>query len=135
MSGVHTVHTDDAPQAIGPYSQAVVADGWVFCAGQIPIDPGTGELIRGDVGLQTERVIENLKAVLAASGSSLSHVVKTTVYLVDMDEFQAMNAVYGRYFGDRPPARAAVEVRRLPRDVRVEIECVARLAATCSGAA
>jgi 2-iminobutanoate/2-iminopropanoate deaminase len=128
MSEVRTVHTDDAPPAIGPYSQAVVADGWVFCAGQIPIDPGSGEVIGGDVGTQTERVLENLKAVLTASGSSLAHVVKTTVFLIDMDEFQAMNAVYGRYFGDRPPARAAVEVRRLPRDVRVEIECVARFA-------
>jgi len=127
MSEVRTVHTDHAPQAIGPYSQAVVVDGWVFCSGQIPIDPKTGNVIPGDVGAQTDRVLANLKAVLEAAGASLARVVKTTVFLTNMDDFKAMNDVYGRYLGERPPARATVEVGRLPRDVRVEIECVARL--------
>jgi len=126
MSELRTVHTDHAPAAIGPYSQAVVTDGWVFCSGQIPIDPATGDLLEGDIQAQTDRVLENLRAVLEAAGSSLSAVVKTTVFLADMDDFQAMNEVYARHFGDHRPARAAVEAAALPKHVSVEIECVAR---------
>jgi len=126
MSELRTVHTDHAPAAIGPYSQAVVTDGWVFCSGQIPIDPATGDLLEGDIQAQTDRVLENLRAVLEAAGSSLSAVVKTTVFLADMDDFQAMNEVYARHFGDHRPARAAVEAAALPKRVTVEIECVAR---------
>ena len=128
MSEMHPVHTDEAPAAIGPYSQAVVSDGWVFCSGQIPIDPSTGDLIGGDVAAQTERVLTNLRAVLEAAGASMSTVVKTTVFLSDMDDFQAMNEVYARHFGDHRPARAAVQAAALPKLVDVEIECVARLA-------
>ena len=119
------VQTEGAPQAIGPYSQAVVSQGFAFLSGQIPLDPATGQLVEGDIAVQTERVLENLKAVLAACGSSLSAVVKTTVYLKDLGEFAPMNEVYRRYFPENPPARATVEAARLPRDVRVEIDCVA----------
>ncbi len=121
------VHTERAPKAIGPYSQAIVAMGdWVFCSGQIPIDPASGQLVGAeDVRAQTERVLENLKAVLEAAGARLIDVVTTTVYLKDLGDFQAMNEVYGRYFPEAPPARATVEVARLPRDVRVEIDCLA----------
>lgn len=128
MSELSAVHTDEAPAAIGPYSQAVVSDGWVFCSGQIPLDPRTMELVEGDVQVQTERVLKNLRAVLEAAGASMSTVVKTTVFLADMDDFQAMNQVYARHFGDHRPARAAVEAARLPKGVDVEIECVARVA-------
>jgi 2-iminobutanoate/2-iminopropanoate deaminase len=121
------VQTDRAPAAIGPYSQAVVVDGWVYCSGQIPIDPDSGELVEGDTAAQTEQVLTNLAAVLHAAGASLDQVVKTTVFLADMDDFGAMNQVYARHFGDHRPARAAVEAARLPREVSVEIECVARL--------
>lgn len=120
-----TISTQHAPAAIGPYSQAVVSNGLAFLSGQIPLDPATGQLIQGDVAAQTERVLENLKAVLAACGSSLERVVKTTVYLKDMGEFARMNEVYARYFPQNPPARATVEAARLPRDVRVEIDCIA----------
>ncbi|MBI3682136.1 MAG: RidA family protein [Acidobacteria bacterium] len=119
------ITTSGAPKAIGPYSQAVVHNGLVYCSGQIPLDPASGQVIDGDVGVQTGRVLENLKAVLEGAGSSLTQVLKTTVFLKDMDEFARMNEVYGRYFVEDPPARATVEVARLPRDVRVEIECVA----------
>lgn len=119
------VSTDKAPQAIGPYSQAVVWNGLAYLSGQIPLDPSTGQLIEGEVAAQTERVIENLKAVLEAAGSSLGRVLKTTVYLKSMDDFPKMNEVYGRYFSENPPARATVEAARLPRDVRVEIDCIA----------
>jgi len=119
------VSTDQAPKAIGPYSQAVVSNGFAFLSGQIPLDPATGQLIGGDIAQQTERVLENLKAVLTACGSSMEQVVKTTVYLKDMGEFAAMNEVYARYFPEGPPARATVEAARLPRDVRVEIDCIA----------
>jgi 2-iminobutanoate/2-iminopropanoate deaminase len=119
------VSTDAAPKAIGPYSQAVIANGFAFLSGQIPLDPATNQLIDGDIAAQTERVFENLKAVLEACGSSLGKVVKTTVFLKDMGEFAKMNEVYGRYFTENTPARATVEAARLPRDVRVEIECVA----------
>ncbi len=121
------ISTDAAPKAIGPYSQAVIANGFAFLSGQIPLDPSTNVLIEGDIAAQTARVMENLKAVLAACGSSLTGVVKTTVFLKDMGEFAKMNEVYGRYFAENPPARATVEAARLPRDVRVEIECIARV--------
>lgn len=118
--------TDAAPAAIGPYSQAVVVDGFVFCSGQIPLDPSSGALLDGDVSAQTDLVLKNLAAVLEASGSSLSRVVKTTIFLKDMGDFAAMNEVYARHFGDHRPARAAVQAARLPKDVAVEIECIAR---------
>lgn len=119
------VHTDGAPAAIGPYSQAIVAGNLVFTAGQIPLDPATMQMVEGDVAAQTERVLENIKAILEAAGASLSSVVKTTVFLKDMNDFAAMNEVYARYFGDHQPARSTVEVARLPRDARVEIEAIA----------
>lgn len=122
------VHTDGAPAAIGPYSQAIVAGNLVFTAGQIPLDPKTMQMVEGDVAAQTERVLENIKAVLEAAGASLSSVVKTTVFLKDMNDFSAMNEVYARYFGDHRPARSTVEVARLPRDARVEIEAIAVVA-------
>jgi 2-iminobutanoate/2-iminopropanoate deaminase len=127
VAGLRTIRTDRAPGAIGPYSQAIVAGNLVFTAGQIPLDPATGELVQGDVSAQTERVIENLRAILEAAGSSLTKVVKTTVFLADMNDFAAMNEVYARYFGDHRPARSTVQAARLPRDVRVEIEAVAVL--------
>lgn len=119
------ISTPHAPAAIGPYSQAIVSNGFVFVSGQIPLDPATGQLVSGGIEEQTVRVIENLTAVLAAAGSSLSEVVKTTVYLKDMGEFTAMNGVYAQYFSTDAPARATVEAARLPRDVRVEIDCIA----------
>ena len=119
------VSTDRAPKAMGAYSQAVLANGFAFLSGQIPLDPATDQLIDGDAASQTRRVLENLKAVLEACGSSLDRVVKTTVYLNSMDDFQAMNDVYKKYFPDAPPARATIEAARLPRDVRVEIDCIA----------
>jgi 2-iminobutanoate/2-iminopropanoate deaminase len=119
------VATERAPSAIGPYSQAVVAGGLVFTAGQIALVPGEGRLLEGDVAAQTERVLENLKSVLEAAGSSLARVVKTTIFLADMADFVAVNDVYGRYFPERPPARSTVAVRGLPRGAAVEIEVVA----------
>jgi 2-iminobutanoate/2-iminopropanoate deaminase len=120
------VRTSDAPAAIGPYSQAVKVGGFVFASGQIPIDPQTGQFVPGGIAEQTEQVLRNLKAVLEAAGSSLDQVVKTTVFLADMNDFAAMNEVYGRYFSeDAPPARATVQAARLPRDARVEIEVIA----------
>jgi 2-iminobutanoate/2-iminopropanoate deaminase len=127
MSQLEPVHTDRAPQAIGPYSQAIVTDGWVFCSGQIPLDPATMELPGGDVAQQTGLVLKNLRAVLEAAGAGLDTVVKTTVFLKDMNDFAAMNEVYGRHFGDHRPARAAVQAAALPKGVDVEIECVARV--------
>lgn len=127
MSDLKTIQTDQAPAAIGPYSQAMECDGWVYCSGQIPLDPSSMELITGDVAAQTEQVFTNLKAVLEAAGASLDRVVKTTVFLSDMDLFGPMNEVYGRHFGDHRPARATVAVRTLPKNVDVEIECVARV--------
>jgi len=119
------VSTEKAPRAIGPYSQAVRAGGWLFASGQIPIDPATGQMITGDIKTQTERVMKNLEAILEAAGLSFAHVVKTTVYLKDLNEFSAMNEIYGRFFPASPPARATVEVARLPRDARVEIDLLA----------
>lgn len=119
------VQTENAPRAIGPYAQAVVAGGFVFCSGQIPLDPQTGEFVAGGVAEQSEQVLRNLAAVLEAAGTSLKRVVKTTVFLADMDDFVAMNDVYGRYFTEHPPARATVQAARLPRDARVEIEAIA----------
>jgi 2-iminobutanoate/2-iminopropanoate deaminase len=119
------IKTEQAPQAIGPYSQAVRAGGFVFASGQIPLDPQTGEFVAGGVAEQTEQVLRNLSAVLTASGTSLDRVVKTTVFLADMNDFAAMNEVYGRYFSENAPARATVEAARLPRDARVEIEAIA----------
>ena len=126
MSELHTVHTDDAPAAIGPYSQAVTVEGWLFASGQIPLDPATGELVTGSVADQTDQVFKNLAAVLAEGGASLSSVVKTTVYLVDMSTFTEMNEAYARHFGDHRPARATVEVAALPKGVDVEIDVIAR---------
>ncbi len=121
------IATEQAPKAIGPYSQAVVSNGIAYLSGQIALDPATGQLLEGDIGAQTARVLENLKAVLAACGSSLEQVLKTTVYLKDMSEFARMNEVYARYFPAAPPARSTVEVARLPRDVRIEIDAIARV--------
>ena len=119
------VSTESAPGAIGPYSQAIKINGMVFCSGQIPIDPATGQFAAEDVTGQTEQVLKNLSAVLEAAGSSLERVVKTTVFLADMNDFVAMNEVYGRFFSTNKPARATVQAARLPRDARVEIECIA----------
>lgn len=119
------ISTDKAPKAIGPYSQAVAIPGLAFLSGQIPLDPATGQLVPGGIREQTRQVLENLRAVVEASGSSMARVLKTTVYLKDMDEFTAMNEVYGAYFLEDPPARATVEAARLPKDVRVEIDCIA----------
>jgi len=122
---MNIIATPSAPPAIGPYSQAIVHNGMAYLSGQIPLDPATVQVVDGDISVQTERVLENMAAVLAACGSSLGKIVKTTVFLKDMGEFAAMNAVYARYFATNPPARSTVEVARLPRDVRVEIECIA----------
>ena len=130
MSHLEPIRTPNAPEAIGPYSQAIACDGWVFCSGQIPLDPATMELVGvGDAAAQTEQVMQNLAQVLAAAGASLATVVKTTVFLSDMGHFAAMNEVYGRHFGSHRPARATVAVRTLPKNVDVEIECTARKSA------
>lgn len=122
-----SVSTPDAPQAIGPYSQAIRAGQFLFLSGQIPLDPVTGEVVSGDVRAQTRRVLDNISGVLAAAGVSMDAVVKTTVFLVDMTEFPAMNEVYATAFESPAPARSTVQVSRLPRDVRVEIEAIALL--------
>ena len=127
MPKIAAVHTDHAPKALGPYSQAIVADGWIFASGQIPIDPETGALVEGDVRVQTHRVLRNLEAVLSAAGGGLGTVVKTTVYLSGMALFADMNTVYARHFGDHRPARATVAVAGLPKGVDVEIDVVARV--------
>ncbi len=119
------IQTSDAPAAIGPYSQAMVLDSLVFTAGQIALDPATMEVVEGDVAAQTERVMKNLRAILENAGASLGSVLKTTVYLADMNDFAAMNEVYGRHFGEHRPARSTVEVSRLPKDVSVEIDAIA----------
>ena len=125
MPDLNRVETADAPAAIGPYSQAIIANGFVFTAGQIPLDPASGQLIEGDVTEQTTRVLTSLRAILEAAGASLQTVVKTTVFLADMNDFAAMNTVYGQFFGDHKPARSTVQAARLPRDVKVEIEAIA----------
>lgn len=119
------VSTENAPGAIGPYSQAVRTGNMVFCSGQIPIDPATGDFVSDDVAEQTGQVLKNLSAVLEAAGTSLNNVVKTTVFLADMNDFVAMNEVYAKYFSENKPARATVQAARLPRDARVEIDCIA----------
>jgi 2-iminobutanoate/2-iminopropanoate deaminase len=119
------ISTEKAPKAIGPYSQAIKANGLIFSAGQIAFDPATGQIVEGDIARQTARVLENLKAIVEAAGSSLDKAVKATVFLKDMNDFGAMNEVYTRYFPTDPPARSTVEVTRLPRDVRVEIDLIA----------
>ncbi len=118
------IFTEKAPKALGPYSQAVKANGFIFTAGQGPIDPATGKLIEGDTAAQTLRVMENLKAIVEAAGSSLDRAVKATVYLKDMQDFATMNEVYGRYFPQNPPARTTIQAARLPLDIRVEIDLV-----------
>ncbi|MBX9952652.1 MAG: RidA family protein [Candidatus Obscuribacterales bacterium] len=121
------VATDSAPKAIGPYSQAVVANGMIFVSGQIPIDPATGNLVDGPIADQTKQVMSNLAAILESAGADFSKVVKTTVYLKDMGDFAEMNEVYGNHFPENKPARATVQVAKLPRDVSVEIDCIAVL--------
>ena len=122
-----TVLAGNAPKPVGPYSQAVKADGWVFASGQIPLDPQTGAMVQADIALQTRRVLDNLAAVLNAAGAGMKDVVKTTVFLTSMADFAAMNEVYSQYFDQSPPARSTIEVSRLPKHSLVEIECVARL--------
>jgi 2-iminobutanoate/2-iminopropanoate deaminase len=122
---MEVVSTEKAPGAIGPYSQAIKANGMVFCSGQIPIDPATGNFVSEDVAEQTDQVFKNLTEVLKAAGSGLDKVVKTTVFLADMNDFAAMNEVYGKYFDSNKPARATVQAAGLPRNARVEIECIA----------
>jgi 2-iminobutanoate/2-iminopropanoate deaminase len=119
------ISTGSAPKAIGPYSQAIRAAGLLFLSGQVPLDPATGTLVEGDIGKQTERVMENLKAVLVAAGSSMERAVKMSVFLKDMNDFAAMNEVYGRYFPEDPPARTTIEAARLPKDARIEIDMIA----------
>jgi len=124
-SGKQIISSPDAPAAIGPYSQAVKANGFVFTAGQIPLDPATGDVVEGDISAQTERVMQSLKAVLTAAGSDINSVVKTTCFLTDLGNFAAFNEIYASYFGSGAPARSTVEVSKLPRGVLVEVECVA----------
>lgn len=119
------IHTDNAPKAMGPYSQAVRTGDFVFCAGQIPLDPATMKIVEGDITVQTRRVLTNLSNVLEAAGSSPSRVVKTTVFLADLNDFQAMNAVYAEFFGAQPPARSTIQAGRLPAGALVEIEAIA----------
>jgi 2-iminobutanoate/2-iminopropanoate deaminase len=121
------VRSERAPGAIGPYSQAIAADGWLFLSGQVGLDPASGKLVEGDVGAQTERALLNLQGVLEKAGASLADVVRCTVYLREMADFAAMNAVYARFFPQEPPARSTVAVAGLPRDARVEIDAIARL--------
>jgi 2-iminobutanoate/2-iminopropanoate deaminase len=121
------VHTDRGPKPIGPYSQAVKANGFLYLAGQVALDPKTGELIGSDIRQQTERTLENVKGILEAAGSNLHHVVKTTVFLKDLNDFAAMNEVYGRFFTAAPPARSTVQASRLPKDALLEIEVIAAL--------
>ena len=127
MSAKLPISSPDAPAAIGPYSQAIVHNGIAYLSGQIPLDPATGQIVPGGIAEQTARVLDNLRAVLEAAGASLDSVLKTTVFLADMAEFPAMNEVYARYFATNPPARATVQAARLPRDARVEIECIAAI--------
>lgn len=125
MQMKEVISTDKAPGAIGPYSQAIKAGGMVFCSGQIPLDPATGEFVSDNVAEQAEQVLENLSAVLAAAGCSFENVVKTTIFLADMADFTTVNEVYSRYFSDNKPARATVQAAGLPRGAKVEIDCIA----------
>ena len=127
-SGMEIVQTDNAPKAIGPYSQAIKSGQLVYTAGQIPLDPSTGKLVEGDIRVQTKRVLDNLVAVLEAAGSSMAQVIKTTCFLSDMADFPAFNEVYAEYFSANKPARSTVQVAQLPLNARVEVECVAQLA-------
>ena len=120
------IATPDAPAAVGPYSQGIRSGDLVFCSGQIPLDPATGELVGGSVGDQTKRCLENLGAVLAAAGAGWNDVIKVTAFLTDMDDYAEFNTVYGTFVGDAPPARAAIGVASLPKGARIEIECIAR---------
>ncbi len=122
---IRTIKAEGAPNAVGPYSHAVVAGDLIYCSGQVPLDPATSELVTGDVAAQTGRILDNLAAVLAAAGSGLERIVKTTVFLVDISDFAAMNDAYAKRFGDHRPARSTIGVAALPRGARVEIECVA----------
>ena len=122
---MQSIQTSNAPQAIGPYSQAIKASGLVFVSGQVPFDPETMQIVEGDIKTQTERVLANLRAILEAAGTSIDRVVKTTVFLADLNDFNAMNEVYGGFFGATRPARSTVQVARLPRDARVEIDLIA----------
>jgi 2-iminobutanoate/2-iminopropanoate deaminase len=122
-----SVHTDRGPKPIGPYSQAIKANGFIYLSGQVALDPKTGELAGSDIRQQTERALDNVKGILEAAGSNLHHVVKTTVFLKDMSDFAAMNEVYGRFFTAAPPARSTVQVSRLPKDALLEIEVIAAL--------
>ncbi len=124
---MYPVETSDAPAAIGPYSQAFVTDGWVFCSGQVALDAATGELIEGSIAEQTKKAMENLAAVLTKAGTHMSNVVKVTIYLTNMDDFAEVNGAYGEFVDQQPPARATVGVAALPRGARVEIDCVARI--------
>ena len=124
------IHTEQAPRPVGPYSQAVAVDGWLYVAGQVSIDPATGNWVKGDIAAQTERVLQNVQAILAAAGGGLQDVVKTTVYMADLGEFAAMNDVYARYFNDAcPPARATIEAKQLPGGAKLEMEAIARVGA------
>ncbi len=124
---IWSIETPKAPAAIGPYSQAIATDSYVFCSGQVALDPSSGELVAGSVGDQTRRCIENLSAVLEAAGTALPHVLKVTAYLIDMNDFPEFNDAYAEYFSGEPPARATVAVAGLPKGARVEIECIARV--------
>jgi len=119
------ISTNEAPAAVGPYSQAVRAAGMVFCAGQIPLDPKSGQIVAGDIGVQTRRVLDNITAVLKADGLTFENIVKTTIFLVDLNDFQTVNEIYGSYFNQTPPARSTVQVSALPKAARVEIEVIA----------
>lgn len=125
MTQVLPLHTDNAPKAIGPYSQAIRAGEHLFCSGQIPLDPATMQVVEGDINVQTRRVLTNLRNVLEAAGSGMTRVVKTTVFMTDLGEFTQMNAVYAEFFPGTPPARSTVQVAALPRGVKIEIECIA----------
>jgi 2-iminobutanoate/2-iminopropanoate deaminase len=127
MTASSVVKTPSAPAAIGPYSQGIVAGGFLFVSGQIPLDPATGEMVPGDIAQQVRRVLENLKGILVAAGSGMDRVVRTTVYLLDLGEFSKMNEVYREYFGVNPPARSTVGVAALPKGARVEIDAIARV--------